>query len=335
MTTVGIIANPAAGKDIRRLVARGRFVTNEEKVNVLRRLLAGIDATEVERIVMMPDRAMIGRAALDGMSLNLRVEFLDMAILSDDRDSSTAAEMMAQLGVGVLVTLGGDGTNRAVAKGSGDVPLIAVSTGTNNVFPSMVEGTLAGLAAGVVADGRVDAETVSHKTRRLEVYFDGSLEDIALVDVSVSTESFVGARAIWDMTTVHEIFVTKVQPASIGLSAIAAQLHPLGANGDPGVHLRLGKGGKTVVAAIAPGIVCPVQVRDWQPLQVNDSVEIELRPCTVALDGERTLRLPANQNAEVRLSAKGPPVISVEDALREAASKGIFVQAWDTSQGTT
>ena len=45
MSTVGIIANPAAGKDIRRLVAHGRVVSNQEKANILRRVFAGIVST--------------------------------------------------------------------------------------------------------------------------------------------------------------------------------------------------------------------------------------------------------------------------------------------------
>ena len=44
---VGIIANPAAGKDIRRLVAEGRFVPNNEKRNIVRRILAGLDAVGI------------------------------------------------------------------------------------------------------------------------------------------------------------------------------------------------------------------------------------------------------------------------------------------------
>ncbi|MDI9377286.1 MAG: ATP-NAD kinase, partial [Synergistota bacterium] len=34
MTLVGIIANPASGKDIRRLVAHGSVFDNIEKVNI-------------------------------------------------------------------------------------------------------------------------------------------------------------------------------------------------------------------------------------------------------------------------------------------------------------
>ena len=40
----------------------------------------------------------------------------------------------------LIVTLGGDGTNRVVAKGCGNVPITPISTGTNNVFPKVVEG---------------------------------------------------------------------------------------------------------------------------------------------------------------------------------------------------
>jgi predicted polyphosphate/ATP-dependent NAD kinase len=36
MTSVGIIANPASGRDIRRLVAHGSVFDNNEKVNIVR-----------------------------------------------------------------------------------------------------------------------------------------------------------------------------------------------------------------------------------------------------------------------------------------------------------
>jgi predicted polyphosphate/ATP-dependent NAD kinase len=55
MATVGIIANPASGKDIRRLVAHGSVFDNQEKVNIVRRVLLGLQATGVEEIIFMPD----------------------------------------------------------------------------------------------------------------------------------------------------------------------------------------------------------------------------------------------------------------------------------------
>ena len=181
MATVGIIANPAAGKDIRRIVAHGRFIPNQEKVNVLKRILSGLDGAGVKRVVFMPDSAMLGKAALHRAEFDFDAQFLEMPVSNEEQDSSRAAELMAGMGVDCLVTLGGDGTNRVVAKHSRDIPLVPVSTGTNNVFPTMVEGTVAGLAAGVVANGLVDIEKTTTANKRLEVYIRGQLRDIALI----------------------------------------------------------------------------------------------------------------------------------------------------------
>ena len=335
MATVGIIANPAAGKDIRRLVAHGRFVPNQEKVNTLKRILAGLDASGVERVLIMPDSAMLGKGATDGTHLNLDVRFIDMPISNEEADSSRAAALMAQMGVECLLTLGGDGTNRAVAKGSGRIPLVAVSTGTNNVFPAMVEGTLAGLAAGVVAEGLVAVDTVSTTSKRLEVYLDGDLNDIALVDVAVSRERFVGARAIWDIDTIQEVFLARAEPGAIGLSAIGAQLHPLSLSDSSGIYVRFGPGDTRVVAPVAPGMVIPVAIQEWRTLPVGQSVEIGLRPCTIALDGERSFSLLPGQRAHVLLSDQGPPVVSVQAALREAALNGVFKEDHPMPEGRT
>ena len=50
-TTVGIIANPASGKDIRRLVAYGTVFDNQEKVNIVRRVLLALSGTGVGRVL--------------------------------------------------------------------------------------------------------------------------------------------------------------------------------------------------------------------------------------------------------------------------------------------
>ena len=333
MSTVGIIANPAAGKDIRRLVAYGRFVPNHEKVNILARVLEGLDSTGVGRVVMMPDSALMGRSASESAGVELCVELLEMPVFNEERDSTRAAELMAEMGVSCIITLGGDGTNRAVAKGCGNVPLVPVSTGTNNVFPSMVEGTLAGLAAGVVASGAVSPAKTITTRKRLEVYVDGKLRDIALVDVAVSKERFVGARAIWEMSTIHEIFLAVAEPSSIGLSALGAQLHPEPLSSDEGVYARLGDGGTVVTAPVAPGMIVPVAVELWRAIHSGDSSEVSLRPCTVALDGERSFSVQRDQKAHVTLSSNGPRVVSVEAALRDAALNGVFLSQHPSSDG--
>ena len=327
MASVGIIANPSAGKDIRRLVAQGRFVPNQEKVNTLKRILAGLDAAGVGKVVFMPDMAMLGKGALDGGKFSFQAEFLDMPVFNEERDTARAAAMMADMGVDGIVTLGGDGTNRAAAKGSADIPITPVSTGTNNVFPAMAEGTLAGLAAGAVACGLAPADAVTARSKRLEAHVDGELRDIALVDAAISKERFVGARAIWDMNTIDELFLARADPAGIGLSAIGAQLRPLAIDDGKGLRIRFGQGGVAVTAPVAPGMVIPVDIERWSMMSAGDEAEIALRPCVVALDGERSFTLMPGQRASIRLSENGPRVVSIDAALRYAALNGAFTKA--------
>ena len=324
MALVGIVANPAAGKDIRRLVAQGRFVPNHEKVNVLKRLLAGLDAVGVERVLFMPDSAMLGRGALEGSGFDLDCQFVEMPVYHEDVASTTATSLMREAGAGCIVTLGGDGTNRVVAKESGDVPILPISTGTNNVFPSTVEGTVAGMAAGLVATGAVDTGEVTVRCNRLELVIDGQLADIALVDLAVSSERFVGARAIWDIDTLEEVFLCRADPASIGISSIGAQLKPLPLGTPEGIHIRFGPGGESVRAPVAPGIVQTVRVQSWEVMSPGQSTTIGSRPATIALDGERTVTITDSSGVEAVLSLEGPLVVDIGKTMQMAAQAGHF-----------
>ena len=55
MSKVGIIANPASGKDIRRLVSHATVISNTEKTDIVKRVILGLDSTGVDEIVIMPD----------------------------------------------------------------------------------------------------------------------------------------------------------------------------------------------------------------------------------------------------------------------------------------
>ena len=137
MSIAGILANPASGKDIRRLVAHGSVFDNQEKVRMVRRLILGMERAGVSKIIYMPDAYAIVPRALNAISPSIPVEPVEMPIRSTEADTTTAAEIMATLGVGCLAVLGGDGTSRAACKGSVEIPVMPLSTGTNNVFPFM------------------------------------------------------------------------------------------------------------------------------------------------------------------------------------------------------
>ena len=327
MTRVGIIANPAAGKDIRRLVAHASVFDNNEKVNIVRRVLLGLDATGIEEVVFMPDYYAIGARALENLDLSLHPLFLDMSTEFNQTDSTLAAQLMLEMGVGCIVTLGGDGTNRAVAKGCGSVPLMPISTGTNNVFPQMIEGTIAGLAAGVVVSGIVPAIQVLQSNPRLEILRDGEVCDIALVDAVVYDDPFVGSRAIWDESKIQQLVLAKAEPYNVGLSSIGGNLNLCMPNPGQGLALEMGGNGLRVLSPISPGLIRWVNISSYNTLNEGESVAVNCTPGIIGLDGERELTLSVGENVRIRLSNSGPKVIDVQAALREAANVGFFCKS--------
>lgn len=346
LAKVGIIANPAASKDIRRLVAQGRVIPDWEKVNIVRRVLIGLQAVGIEQVVAMPDSSHLCERARDDSHLTLDLSLLEMPTYYTEGDTVRASAEMARQGVSCLVTLGGDGTNRAVACGCNSIPIVPISTGTNNVFPQMVEGTLAGLAAGVVADGRLQPEWVSTVSKTLAVYVDGDYRDMALVDAALSRERYVATRAIWDMSTLYEVFLTRAEPASIGLSSVGARLQRLSMNDagalryvlinarnqpEEGAQIGTSQGmnddgeeGEIVLAPIAPGMVTEVGIARWERLAEGARVALEPRHAAVALDGERAFTVTPRQHVEISVQRNGPPVVQVERALQVASELGLF-----------
>jgi predicted polyphosphate/ATP-dependent NAD kinase len=323
-TAVGIVANPASGRDIRRLVAGASVFGNADKAAMVFRLLAGLGATGVERALMMPagdglsrtlHRHLAGRTPRDGPAL----EELDMALTASAADTTAAVERMCAEGVAAIVVLGGDGTHRVVAKACGDVPICALSTGTNNVFPEMREATVAGIATGLVATRRAGSNALRREAA-LVVERDGAEPDLALVDVAVTSQRFVGARALWRHDALRELFVAVSDPAAVGLSSLAGMLAPDGR----AMHVRVARdpahAERVVQVALAPGLVLPIPVAGHAALEPGVRVPLTADGASIALDGEREIERGGNDHATVRL-ADGPVRIDVDSVMRTHASR--------------
>lgn len=328
MSVVGILPNPASGKDIRRLVAAGASVDNLEKVKIVRRVLAGLAATGVEQVLLMPDWFDIGRRALEGLRLPFPVTVLEMPLSFTQEDTALAARLMRERRARCLVTVGGDGTNRAAAKESGDVPLLPISTGTNNVFPLMLEGTVAGAAAGLIATGAVALVEVATQAKRIALTVEDEGDDLALIDAALVAGAFAGTRAIWDVAGLRRIVLARAEPAAVGLSAIGGLLEPIGAADEGGLEIELcGAGADAAalhtLAPIAPGRYEPIALRRLRRLAPGEPVEM-CGPGLLALDGERERRLKPGQPATARVLRDGPLVVDVARTLRLAARRGRF-----------
>ncbi|MFF5990933.1 ATP-NAD kinase family protein [Prauserella flavalba] len=332
---VGVVANPASGRDIRRLVAQASVFPTAEKANMVQRLLTAFASVGVTRALLSTDLGGISAAVLrasrarrpgrDGAWPDV-VFCADDAITGTALDTTNAVRRMVADGVRLIVCLGGDGTARVAAAACGDVPLLALSTGTNNAFPRMREATVAGLAGGLVATGAVAAET---GTRRATVLHVGTADrgETALVDVCASRSRHIGSRALWHPETLTELFCTFAEPDGIGLSSVAGQLCPSPRDEPDGVALTLAPPEHArwvVYAPIAPGLVLPVGVDAWRPLPVGEPVEIGLRGGVIAVDGERELELTGTETATVRLCAEGPRCVDVSAVLAEASANGLL-----------
>ena len=322
MSSVGIIANPRAGKDIRRLVAHGSVLDTQEKVYIVRRAILGLEGAGVDEIVFFPDPALIGPKALSGIEgdRKARVRMLEMSVYDEAADSTRAASLMHAQGVACVIVLGGDGTNRVVTKGCDSTPLVPLSTGTNNAFPRFVESTLAGMAAGYYAARGLSQHEFSFPTKRLNLYRNGVFDDVALIDVAVCDYQFVGARALWEVGRLKQLFLTQGQPTNIGMASIGGMLDPVRPDESAGLRLQLGGGERAVTAAIAPGLVTSVGVQSHARMQIGDRAPVTFKPSILALDGEREIPITAGDEWEVELTWNGPRVLDIAkvmNAVRE------------------
>ncbi|MGI9613611.1 MAG: NAD(+)/NADH kinase [Acidimicrobiales bacterium] len=328
-TTVGIIANPASARDIRRIVAHGGAVTTHDKLNRLQRLLVGLSSSGVERVITMADGSGITAGLLQLADRPSAcswpaLKVVDQLITRTDTDSRVATKAMVDAGVGAIVVLGGDGTNRIVAGESGDVPLVSISTGTNNAFPLPLEPTVAGLAAGLIAASDDCRRVGTYRAKKLVVHHRDRTED-ALVDVAISDADGVGAGAVWNAASVLELFLCFAEPDAIGLSSIGGHLHPVGRREPGGLAIALGEPAvATVRPPIGPGLVEAVDVRSISTLVPEVAVEVRSSTGVVAVDGERLFRFGSDDRPSVTLRADGPCVVDVSATLAYAAANGLL-----------
>ena len=334
---VGIIANPASGRDIRRLVSGASVFDNAEKGSMVYRLMVGLGAMDVEKVLVMPaasglydslDRALRGNDSNPQKQPLPEFEFLEMTVRHAARDTVEAVDAMLERGVSAIVVLGGDGTNRIVARHCGpNIPLCTLSTGTNNAFPEMREATVAGIATGLVATGKI-GEEVLRREKILRVGLNGEANhDCALVDVAVTSERFVGARALWRAGEISELFVTSARPDAVGLSSVAGLLAPITRSTDHGLRVRFTnpENAETVLnVPLAPGLVVQVGVAEHYCVNPGDPVAIEPVAGSLALDGEREIELSPEDHVEILLDLNGPLTVDVGEAMTEAARRGLL-----------
>ena len=129
-------------------------MTHEAKRDIVARVVAGADAVGITDIYVAREPFRIAEGALEHMPVNANVHMVDIPLTNTAKDTAAAMRRFKEAGCHTVVSLGGDGTNRALVHADSAIDLVPISTGTNNVFPALMELTLGGMVAGLNALGK-------------------------------------------------------------------------------------------------------------------------------------------------------------------------------------
>ncbi len=331
MGIIGIACNPQSGKDIRRLLTAATTIDDMEKLNIVERILLSVSAIGNQKVYIMPDRLGYGRMLLQKSSMPdypgdlSQLEIYDMERTETQHDTVFFAEEMERIGADVMIIMGGDGTSRAAAKGSRKVPMISLSTGTNNVYPELMEGTVAGVAAAVLANHAVPLEECAAQAKCIEIYINGEFRELALIDLVFCKNPFVGSRAIWNYEEIDRIIVTQCSMASIGFSAMVGSAIQVTAEDGFGGYAEFTEGQPNTYAAVGAGVIRPVCIKNVRTIALDEKISFTMDYMgTLALDGEREIVFYPGDEITCVVKRNGPKKVNAKKAVELAQKKGFF-----------
>ena len=332
---VAICVNPMSGRDVRRLAGRASNLTHESKRDSVARIAAGADAAGATELFVAREPYGIGARALELMPLAAEVQVVDIEVRNDPSDTERSVKAYLDAGISTFVTLGGDGTNRTIVRAlkralgseQAGVTLIPLSTGTNNVFPSLIEPTVAGMAAGLAAQGLLNEPSLRRCAKVLHVRgTDGHgrrVEDVGLIDAVLLHPDHPGNLLPFEPDKISRVLLTRAEATAMGMSPIGGLLEEVLEADDAGLLVELGPGGRTFLAPVSPGLFKPVSVRHIERIAFDVPVLFP-GPGVLALDGDRDHRLPDQGGLHVTLRRDGPSVLDVAAAMRWAVATGII-----------
>lgn len=303
-------------------------MTHQHKRDLVARIAMGADAMGVDRIYVAKEPYRIASVALEVLPLTAEVIEIPIELAHNATDTERAVLAFCEAGVDTFVSLGGDGTNRAITRATSEIDLIPLSTGTNNVFPSLVEPTLAGMVAGLNATGQLDGDNLDHarpikqRAKVLRVRTSDGTEDLGLIDAVYLADDRVGNRLPFDEAKIKRLLLTQALPDAIGMSPIGGYFDVVTAADDCGLLVDLG-GEDHFQVPLSPGLFQPVSVSDHHRVDLGAEVTFE-GDGVLALDGDRLHPLGPDQGATVRVVRDGPTVIDVPAAMRFATAQQLL-----------
>ena len=336
-----------SGRDVRRLAGRASTMTHEAKRDIVARIATGADAAGVTDIFVTREPFRIASAALEQIPLKARVHIIEHELTNSARDSELSLAAYLKAGARSFVSLGGDGTNRALVRtliaereahpdqDLDNVVLVPLSTGTNNVYPILAEPTIAGLVAGLHATQALPCvtsdESAAHKlaerSKVLHLSLPDGSTDVALIDAVLLQNDHVGNLLPFAADKLKQLFLSRAEPEAVGMSPIGGYLQVVGEHDDEGMLVYLtsesGGGSRSVNAPVSPGLFARLNVASHQQIPFSTPVLFH-GPGVLACDGDRDHKLVEGGAASVELRRDGPWVPNLTGAMRYATEMGIM-----------
>ena len=307
---------------MRRIAARASTVTHESKMDIVARIAAGADAMGIDEIYTIREPFRIAERALEWMSLQATVHLLDVELTHSPTDTEFATRALIEHGVQHVVSLGGDGTQRIIARTAPDLNLIPLSTGTNNVYPLNIEPTFAGIVAALGAKDRLPKDILTRRSKVAHLEIDNRVKDLALIDIGRIEGDFVGNYRPFKAKNIKELVLTRALPNSIGMSPIGGLLQPVPESQDQGLYVGLGEG-RLIPVPLAPGSFEPVSIGECREIDLGEKVILQ-DAGLIELDGDRLYRIEPGEEVSVSVRRDGPFVYDVPKAMHYIAEQGIL-----------
>ena len=189
-----------------------------------------------------------------------------------------------------------------------------------------MEGRVLGIDFGAkriglaVSDPKL-SEIAFHDNKLLEVDIAGHRE-IALVDVAIVAERYVGARALWRAQNFKELFVTFAETEVIGMSVVAGLLDPVDRDTPEGRHVHFDNSNQPawrLQAPIAPGVIETIGIESWGTLLPDTPCAVGPQQGSIAFDGERELSFSTGDRPTVTLRTDAFRTIDVSACMQHGA----------------
>ena len=317
---LGIVVNPMSGRDVRRVAAKASTSNHHEKQQQVTRLVLGALEMGATKIYLGNEPFRINERAIENLPERTSIEILKYPLTHTAKDTATMTRLMWEAGCRTFIVLGGDGTSRIVAKTLPDAVILPLSTGTNNVFPIFCEASIAGAAAGLIAANRMKAENHCYRCKQLHIRVNGVDKDLALIDAVLLNNDSIGSLLPFAPENIRQVFLTRAEPASVGISPIGGFLRICKAKDAFGVMVSCDPDAEeTVRVPLSPGLYGNIGIRKHSKMELGQTYRVK-GPGILAFDGDRTIQFEAADDVEISVRQDGPWIIEPNKILETAAA---------------